>query len=133
MKSSTPVELFSGRPCGVSPVASDGPVAVIDGASCRLLLRYLRTVTPYLPAPRLAEIQPALEALAAAADAQHRSDRMAFAAGASAGWVSVAEAAELAGVSEQAIRLRLKRGTLAGERRGKAWRVDASQLSPASA
>jgi excisionase family DNA binding protein len=114
----------------VTSVASAGPVAVLDGPSCVLLARYLATVTPALErAGRLDAIRPAIAAIEAAASAQHEQDRRAFAAGVVDGWVTVAEAADLAGVTEGAIRRRLARGTLAGERPGKAWRVDASQLS----
>jgi excisionase family DNA binding protein len=110
--------------------ASAGPVAVIDGTSCVALSRYLRVVTPALEASgRLDAIRPALDAIAAAAEAQRAQDRQAFAAGAMEGWVTVAEAADLAGVSERAIRARLARGSLAGQRRGRSWKVDASELA----
>jgi excisionase family DNA binding protein len=80
-------------------------------------------------AGRLDAIRPALDAIAEAAEAQRQHDRQAFAAGVVEGWVTVAEAAELAGVTERAIRARAKRGTLPAQRRGKAWRVDASVLA----
>ena len=104
--------------------------AVIDGRSCVLLARYLATVTAALGrAGRLDAIRPALDAIAEAAEAQRQHDRQAFAAGATRGYVTVAQAAELAGVSERAIRARAKRGTLPAQRCGKAWRVDASVLA----
>jgi hypothetical protein len=110
--------------------AGTGPTATLDGPSCVLLARYLRTMTPTLEAAgRLDAIRPALDAIAAAARAQREIDRQTFDAGLVDSWVSVADAASIAGVSPQAIRARLVRGTLAGERRGWAWRVDASQLS----
>ncbi len=101
----------------VSSAASAGPVAIIDGPSCVQLARYLRPVTAALErAGRLDAIHSALNAIDQAAEAQRTLDRQAFAAEATAGWVSVAEASALAGVTPQAIRARLQRGTLAGER-----------------
>lgn len=43
--------------------------------------------------------------------------------------ITVQEAAERLGLTEQAVRLRLKAGTLAGEKRGKSWRVLASSVA----
>jgi hypothetical protein len=114
----------------VTAFAAAGPVAIIDGPSCLLLARWLRTVTPALdPTGRLDAIRPALDAIDAAARAQRERDRQAVDADVVSSWVGTADAASIAGISPQAIRARLKRGTLAGERRGWAWRVDASQLS----
>jgi excisionase family DNA binding protein len=108
----------------MTPVASSGPVAILDGPSCVRLARFLRVLTPALErAGRLGPLRGALDAIDQAAAAQHELDRQAFAAGATADWLTVAEAASLAGCSEQNIRARLARGTLAGERRGRAWRV----------
>jgi excisionase family DNA binding protein len=96
----------------------------LDGPSCVLLSRYVRTLVPALErAGRLDPLRAALDAIDQAAAAQHELDREAFAAGVTADWLTVAEAASLAGCSEQNIRARLARGTLAGERRGRAWRV----------
>jgi hypothetical protein len=111
-------------------MATAGPVAILDGPSCVLLARFLRVITPALErAGRLEPLRGALEAIDQAAANQREHDRRAFAAGATSEWMTVAEAAAAAGCSEQAIRARLGRGTLAGERRGWAWRVDPSQLS----
>jgi hypothetical protein len=81
-------------------------------------------MTPALAAAwRLDNIRPALNAIDSAAQAQREMDRQAFDADVVSGWVSVADAASMAGVSEQAIRARLKGGTLPRERRGRARRV----------
>jgi excisionase family DNA binding protein len=114
----------------VGSVVQLGPTATLDGPSCQLLSRYLATlVQPLAAAGRLDPLRPALEAIDECAAAQREHDRRAFDAGVAEGFVSVAEAAELAGVSTRAIRARLARGTLAGERRGKGWRVDAAELA----
>jgi hypothetical protein len=110
--------------------AAAGPTATIDGPSCVLLARYLRTMTPALErSGRLDAIRPALDAIDACARAQLELYRQRIDLEVVGSWVSVADAASIAGVSQQAIRARLGRGTLAGERRGWTWRVDASQLS----
>jgi hypothetical protein len=109
--------------------AITGPAALIDGPSCVLLARYLRVLVPALEAAgRLEPIRPALDAIAEAAAAQRAQDRQAFDAAATSEWITVAEAAALAGCSPQAIRARLGRGTLAGDRRAAGWRVDPAQL-----
>jgi hypothetical protein len=111
-------------------MASLGPTATLDGPSCVLLARYLATVTRALErSGRLEAIRPALEAIGRTAKAQRQLERESVNAAVVGGWVSVADAAARAGVSRQAIRKRLARGTLAGERRGRAWRVDVAQPS----
>jgi hypothetical protein len=110
--------------------AEAGPTATLDGPSCVLLARYLATVTPALErSGHLGAVRPALEAIGRTAEAQRVFERQAVDAEVVGGWVSVADAAARAGVSRQAIRARLKRGTLAGQRRGNAWRVDVGQLT----
>ena len=94
-------------PAGRGSVASAGPVAIIDRPSCVLLARYLRVVTRALDDVRLAAIAEAVRAIDDCAEAQRQPDRQAFAVGATSGRVSVARAAELARVSERAIRARL--------------------------
>jgi hypothetical protein len=105
-------------------------VAVIDGALCVLLARYLKVLEPALEqSGRLDAIRPALDAIARAAEAQRALDRRALDEATTAGWVSVAEAAARRGCSAQGIRARLARGTLAGDRRGRRWRVEPTQLA----
>jgi hypothetical protein len=80
------------------------------------------------PCDALDELRPALAAIGAAAEAERlaaaarlRSDYTL-----SDGWMPTAEYARLQGVSVQAVRKRIARGTLCAERRGRAWLVDPS-------
>ena len=110
-----------------------GTVAVLDGRSCQLLARWLRTVTPALAAAgRLDAIAPAIRAVDQAASAQRELDRQGFDVGVTSDWLTVAQAASRFGCSEQNVRARLARGTIPGERKGRAWRV-APQLPQLSA
>jgi hypothetical protein len=107
--------------------AHTGPVAVIDGRSCLLLTRLLTTAVRLLgPGPELDRIRPALIAIGQAADAQRAADAAAVAAPSNTtdGWLSTREYAQARGISEQAVRKRLAKGTLVGERRGRAWVVE---------
>jgi hypothetical protein len=108
----------------VTSVCVDGPVAVIDGRSCQKLARYLATLRPALRAAgRLDDVADALDAIDECAAAQRERDRQAFDAGVTAEWLPVAEYAARAGCSPQNVRARLARGSLAGERQGRTWKV----------
>jgi excisionase family DNA binding protein len=116
-----------------SSVAHVAPVAVLDGRSCVVLERFLAPMVRALEAAgRLAPIRDAVDAIVECAAAQREHDRQAFTTGVTAEWLTVTEAAERAGCSPQNVRARLQRGTLAGERVGRTWRV-APQLPQPSA
>jgi excisionase family DNA binding protein len=110
-------------------VAITSPGAFIAGPMCGPVSRYLRVVTRALDAERVAALEPVLAALDQAAAAQLDHDRHALDSEVASGWITVPEAADRLGVSQQNVRARLRRGTLAGERRGRAWLVDAPKRS----
>jgi hypothetical protein len=106
--------------------------AFLNGPSCVLLARLLAPAVRALGSgPLLEELRPALTAIGTAAEAQRAADAARLrAAGASTdGWMPTAEYARLIGVSEQAVRKRIARGTLCAERRGRAWVVDPSSFA----
>jgi hypothetical protein len=103
--------------------------AFIDGRSCVLLVRlFAPAIRAAGPSNQLDELRPALTAIAQAAEAERAAEaaRLATPDASLAGWLPTAEYARLVGVSEQAIRRRISRGTIAAERRGRAWLVDPS-------
>lgn len=103
--------------------------AFIDGASCVLLARLLAPIVRQMgPGDALDELRPALAAIGAAAETERAAAATRLRADPSPGdgWMPTAEYARLHGVSEQAVRKRIARGTLCAERRGRAWVIDAS-------
>jgi hypothetical protein len=107
--------------------AHTGPVAIIDGRSCLMLTRLLATAVRQLgPGAQLEQLRPALTAIGQAADNQRAldADRLLQPRSSTDGFVSTKQYARAVGVTEQAIRKRLNNGTLAGEKRGRAWAVD---------
>jgi hypothetical protein len=105
-----------------------GPGAVLDAHSCVLLSRVLVPLVRSLPAAELDGLRPALTAIAVAADRERAAESLRMRRDSSMpltdGWMRTREYAALVGVSEQAVRKRIARGTLAAERRGRAWMVD---------
>jgi hypothetical protein len=111
--------------------ALTAPVAVIDGRSSLLLARLLATAVRQLgPGADLDKLRPALAAIGQAAESQRIADaaepRNPAPQVSTDGWMSTAEYAKAVGISEQAVRKRIVKGTLAAERRGRAWVVDPS-------
>jgi hypothetical protein len=103
--------------------------AFIDGRSCVLLSRLLApAIRAAGPSNQLDELRPALAAIARAAELERgaAAQRLADPASSLDGWLPTREFARLAGVSEQAVRRRIARGTIAAERRGRTWLVDPS-------
>jgi hypothetical protein len=101
--------------------------AFIDGTSCVLLVRLLVPAVRALGPDALPdELRPALAAIAAAAEAERAAAATRLRTGPvlSDGWMPTAEYARLNGVSPQAVRKRIARGTLPADRRGRAWVVD---------
>ena len=100
------------------------PHTVVSGAACVVLARVL---APLVAGQRLdGELRAALIAIGTAAEAQRAAEaaRQRQDVTLVAGWLPVKEAAIRRGCSPQAIRKRIARGTLAAERRGRAWLVE---------
>jgi hypothetical protein len=98
----------------------------LDGASCVALVRVLAPVVRAMgPGAQLDALRPALAAIGNAAEAQRAADAARLTPPPS-GWLPTREYARRVGVSEQAIRRRIARGTLCAVRRGRAWVVDPS-------
>jgi hypothetical protein len=107
--------------------ALTGPVAVIDGRSCLLLTRLLAPMVRQLgPGADLEQLRPALVAIGQAAESQRAADaaHLAVRTASTDGWLTTAQYARATGVTEQAVRKRISKGTLAAERRGRAWVVE---------
>jgi len=98
----------------------------VDGASCVALVRVLAPVVRAMgPGAELDALRPALAAIGNAAEAQRAADAARLTPPPS-GWLPTAEYARRIGVTEQAVRARIARGTLCAVRRGRAWVVDPS-------
>jgi hypothetical protein len=91
----------------------------------RLLIPAVRAMGPSVERD---ELRPALVAIGEAAERQRAADAARLRNGESLtdGWMPTAEYARMTGVSPQAVRKRIARGTLCAERRGRAWMVDPS-------
>jgi hypothetical protein len=98
----------------------------LDGPSCVALSRLLAPAVRMLGPAELDRLRPALAAIGKAAEDQRIADagRLALPSTSVDGWLPTKEYARLTGVSEQAVRKRIKHGTLCAERRGRAWVVD---------
>jgi hypothetical protein len=96
-----------------------------------LLVRLLTPLVRSLGPDVVDELRPALTAIGQAAEAERAAaaTRLRASSSLTDGWMGTAEYARLHGVSEQAVRKRIARGTLCAERRGRAWVVDPSTCS----
>jgi hypothetical protein len=105
------------------------PGVYLDAHSCVLLSRLLAPIVRQIgSSSQLAEALPALEAIALAAERERVAEAARLRSGPRLGdgWMPTAEYARLKGVSPQAIRKQILRGTLCAARRGRGWVVDPS-------